>query len=218
MSDNMPPQNRSLFQPWMFLLFMPMLGIFAAIFILTTDDSATNTLNNTNQAVATLDQATPQPRTLPPRTLPPTATSVFGNPVPQVSLRTLEGDFVTLADYSGKTIIINFWATWCPPCIEEMPTLQTFYEDHADDDVVLLLVTDPFDGQTEVEVREFVEELGLTVPIILSEYGQLNQLMAVRVLPSTYFIDANGITQTLWEGPIEIDYLQNEVARLIIND
>lgn len=218
MLEEQATESKSLLQPWMLLLIMPLIGLVATIFILTGEDPSTNTSQNNAQndtAAQMLNDATPVPRTLPPRTAIPTPTSVFNQPVPQSPLRTIDGEAIALADFEGKALILNFWATWCEPCEEEMPALQAFYDRYREEDIALLLITDPYDGQDEATIQAYVERLNIDLPIVFSEYGQLNRLLGVRVLPSTYFVDAEGNTRSYWVGPIEVEDLENEVARLI---
>lgn len=206
----MQAENRPFFQPWMLLLFMPIIGIVGMVVILVSSEDVEQTVVQQPDQVV-LDDATPLPQTIPPRTLPPTPTSVFNQPAPNVTLVDLEGKTFSLADYRGKVVVVNFWATWCSPCVEEMPALQLFYEDYAGEDLAIVLVTDPLDGQDLGTVQQFVDDLGLTLPIGLSEYGQLQNLFGVQMLPSTYFIDAEGIVRNRWIGPIDVEHLANEV-------
>lgn len=206
----MEAEKRPFFQPWMLLLFMPTIGLIGMLVILLSDNQTEPIVADQPDQVV-LDNATPLPQTIPPRTLPPTPTSVFNQPAPNVTLVDLEGNTFNLEDYRGKVVVLNFWATWCAPCVEEMPALQTFYDDYAGDDLAIVLVTDPLDGQDLTTIQQFVADLGLTLPIGLSEYGQLQNLFGVQMLPSTYFIDVEGIIRNRWIGPISVEHLANEV-------
>lgn len=209
----MNTEKSGFLQPWMLLLIMPLIGVIGMIIILLGSDDPTPTTTSQPEQVI-LDDATPLPQTIPPRTLPPTPTSVFNQPAPNVTLVDLNDNTFSLADFQGKVVVLNFWATWCPPCVEEMPALQAFYDDHADDDLVIILVTDPLDGQDRATIDQFVADLGLTLPIGLSDYGQLQISFGVQMLPTTYFIDTNGIVRNRWIGPIDVDSLAAEVERV----
>jgi thiol-disulfide isomerase/thioredoxin len=207
--------EKSFFQPWMFLLVMPLIGIIGMVIIIVGGDTGDDTpTNSAAQDAALLDDATPLPRTLPPRTPPPPPTSVFNNPVPDAPLRSLEGETFSLSDYRGQMLVVNFWATWCEPCIEEMPALQSFYENYEGDDLAMVLVTAPDAQQTQEDIIAFVDELEITLPVGLSENAQLNNLIGLRAMPSTYFIDEGGITRGMWMGLITEDDLQNEIDLL----
>lgn len=205
-------ESAAFFQPWMFLLIMPLVGIVGMLVIVLGGREEGDPTNE--QPVALLDDATPLPQTLPPRTQPPPPTSVFNNPVPEAPLQNLQGETFTLADYRGQKLVVNFWATWCEPCIEEMPALQNFYDTYASDDLAMVLVTAPDAQQTQEDIAAFVDDLGITLPIGLSQNGQLHNLMGARAMPSTYFIDEGGITRGMWMGVITEEDLSNELELL----
>lgn len=201
------------FQPWMILLIMPLVGIIGMVIVIVGSESS-EPVNNTSAQQQIADNATPVPQTIPPRTLPPTSTSVFNQPVPDAVLYDLEGNQFTLADFEGQIIVLNFWATWCEPCREEMPALQAYYESYEGDDLVIVLVTDPYDAQDQETIESYINELELTLPIGLSEYGQLQNMFGTRMLPTTYFIDSDGVVRGRWIGPIEVENLVAEVENV----
>jgi len=99
-------------------------------------------------------------------------------------LLNLEGEEVSLSDSSGQPALINFWATWCPPCLEELPAIQATYQNS--DDLVVLGVN--FQERL-TNVKSFVEQEGLTFPILLDEEGRLALLYRVRSLPTSFFLE-----------------------------
>ena len=99
-----------------------------------------------------------------------------------------DGKIHTLADYKGRWVIINFWATWCPPCLEEIPDLIALYEDR--DDVMVIGVAMEF-SDPEI-VMAFVESMSITYPTILGNRRIASQLDDISMLPSTYFFDPEG--------------------------
>jgi thiol-disulfide isomerase/thioredoxin len=99
-----------------------------------------------------------------------------------------DGKLHTLADYKGRWVIINFWATWCPPCLEEIPDLIALYEDR--DDVMVIGVAMEF-SDPEV-VMAFVESMSITYPTVLGNRRIASQLDDISMLPSTYFFDPEG--------------------------
>ena len=115
------------------------------------------------------------------------------------ALNDLDGVEHRVSDYRGKWIAINFWATWCPPCVHEMPDLQNFY-DLSQDTATVWGVT--FEDTDRELIKEFVADLGVTYPILgmgmqpITPYGQ------VRVLPTTFLIDPEGKFFKRFEGPI----------------
>lgn len=116
------------------------------------------------------------------------ASLVEGSPAPDFQLEDLSGQQVRLSDFQGKTVLINFWATWCGPCRLEMPAIQARFEGHAGDLAVLAV---NFDEPAAV-VRQYAEELQLTFTILLDPGGEIQRLYRVRGYPTTYFIDQDG--------------------------
>lgn len=115
----------------------------------------------------------------------------MGAKAPDFTLETLEGKQVSLSDYKGKKVMLNFWATWCPPCKKEMPDMEK-YSNQAGEDVVILAVNiDP-----ENDVQAFINENGITFDIPLDSQSAkrpVNEQYKVMAIPTTYFIDSDGI-------------------------
>ncbi|MGE6612688.1 TlpA disulfide reductase family protein [Peribacillus sp. NPDC076916] len=110
---------------------------------------------------------------------------------PNFSLKTLDGKQVELSDYKGKKVMLNFWATWCPPCKKEMPDMEKYAQQAGDDVVVLAVNIDP-----ENDVQAFVEDNGITFTIPLdsqSAKNPVNERYRILSIPTTYFIDKKGI-------------------------
>ncbi len=126
---------------------------------------------------------------------------VVGNPAPDFKLVSLKGGSLSLSQYRGKLVIINFWATWCPPCKQEMPLLQS-YADHHSADTVLLGID--FDEQPAA-VQAFVDELKLDFPILLDPGGKVSDLYRVRAYPTTYFVDTAGKIRAYHVGLLSQD-------------
>ncbi|MFE4706490.1 redoxin domain-containing protein [Peribacillus simplex] len=115
----------------------------------------------------------------------------IGAKAPNFSLKTLDGKEVELSDYKGKKVMLNFWATWCPPCKKEMPDMEKYAQQAGADVVVLAVNIDP-----ENDVQAFVEENGITFTIPLdsqSAKNPVNERYKILSIPTTYFIDKEGI-------------------------
>ncbi len=155
------------------------------------------------------DYPTPAPVTfVPPTPLPPTITPtdpVVSRPVPDVELATLDGGTIRLRDLSGEVVFLNFWATWCVPCREEMPDLQAFQDDYGDRGVRVIAVTDPTDGQTEADIRAFVDEYDLTFTIALSSDAAFYRQFGVEPIPTTLIIDRAGRVRGRHIGAMHVD-------------
>lgn len=123
-----------------------------------------------------------------------------GEPAPDFTLPTLEGDTVSLSDYRGRPVLMNFWATWCAPCRREMPELVRVYNTHRDEGFVVLAV-DLADQDSIDDVRAFVEEFDMTFPVLLDETGAVyNELYRLLGLPMSVFVDREGIITRIHIG------------------
>lgn len=134
-------------------------------------------------------------------------------PAPELTLQSLSGEVVSLRDYQGEVVLVNLWATWCPPCREEMPTLQAFYEKYKQDGFVLVAI-----DQEEPRhiVAPFVNEFGLTFPIWLDENYEAQRKFNTMNLPSSYVIDRDGIVRLMWIGGISKRNLEKFVPDIIL--
>lgn len=115
----------------------------------------------------------------------------IGAKAPDFTLETLDGKEVNLSDYKGKKVLLNFWATWCPPCKEEMPDMEKYSKQMGKDVAILAVNIDP-----ENDVKAFIKENGITFPILLdsqSAKNPVNEKYKVLAIPTTYFIDSNGV-------------------------
>jgi cytochrome c biogenesis protein CcmG/thiol:disulfide interchange protein DsbE len=129
-----------------------------------------------------------------------------GFQAPDFALPNLEGETVSLGDLRGQLVLVNFWATWCEPCRDELPAIQEVYQNS--DDLVVLGV----DLQEGIEdVKAFIEKEGLTFPILLDKDGHVSNMYRTRDLPTSFFLNADGIIGAVHIGPMTVanieDYL-----------
>jgi peroxiredoxin len=110
---------------------------------------------------------------------------------PDFALSTLEGRPVRLREFRGKLVLVNFWATWCAPCLHEMPSMEQLYQTFKQTEFVLLAVS--MDRQGEGVARPFVDKLKLTFPVLLDSTLEVSRQYSVRGLPTTYLIDPEGL-------------------------
>ncbi|MXZ63490.1 MAG: TlpA family protein disulfide reductase [Chloroflexi bacterium] len=134
---------------------------------------------------------------------------------PDFRLTDLDGNVVMLSDFRGKTVVLNFWATWCPPCREEMPEFQELWEHRgsgAADDLVVLAVNFLRDD-TVGAATNFIAANEFTFPVVFdTTRGDVAARYGVRGLPATFFIDRNGIVRTTALGPVFGNLLEMGVA------
>ncbi len=128
--------------------------------------------------------------------LPPAP--AVGHPAPDFSLNALSGEPFTLSELRGTPVVLNFWATWCPPCRAELPELQAASERLAGQ-VAILGVNQ---AEAPADVGAFVTGLGLSFPMPLDVNADASRLYAVRSLPTTFFIDRQGVIRRIQIGPV----------------
>jgi peroxiredoxin len=116
-------------------------------------------------------------------------TEVPPRPAPDLTLERLDGSMLTPSDFEGKTVVINFWATWCPPCRKEMPALQRAWELLRDDNILLLGIAV---GENKTAVAKYVEKMKLDFPMALDPTTDSSSEWAVRGLPTTFVVDPSG--------------------------
>lgn len=153
---------------------------------------------------------------------PPGAVTGGGIPAPQAgflapdfTLVTLDGQTVTLSELRGQVVLLNLWASWCPPCREEMPAMQRVWEEYRERGVMVLAVNST-SQDTRAEAQAFVTENGLTFPIPLDTSGEVTRLYRVSSLPTSFFIGADGVIhEVVIGGPMAEALLRIRVEQLL---
>jgi peroxiredoxin len=134
---------------------------------------------------------------------------------PDFKLETGEGESVQLSELRGKPVVVNFWTSWCPPCREEMPALQRVHQDYQEKGVVILGLNSTVQDDRQ-QAQAFAAKQGLTFPIVFDEQGEATRLYQVRALPTTFFVDAQGMIQELITGgPMSEALLRIRVEQLL---
>jgi len=125
-------------------------------------------------------------------------------PAPDFALPDLDGTVHRLSDYRGKVVVLNFWATWCPPCREEMPSMQRAWQQVRDEGILFLAVDV---GESEDDVFTFTGDYPVEFPLLLDQDSSVTQRWPIRGLPTTYVIDTRGriayraIGGRAWDAP-----------------
>jgi cytochrome c biogenesis protein CcmG, thiol:disulfide interchange protein DsbE len=134
-------------------------------------------------------------------------------PAPDIDLPRLSGDgSSSLADYRGQVVVLNFWASWCEPCRAESPLLQRWHERLEKDDATVLGI----DVQdVDRDALDFVDEYGLTYPMLRDGPGDIRDEFGILGLPETFVIDRQGRISALARGPVDDEFMQEHVAPLL---
>lgn len=142
------------------------------------------------------------------------AIAAIGQPAPDFTLNTLDGGEVTLSGLKGQAVLINFWASWCPPCRLEMPDLVRAYEDHREEGFILLGVNLTATDSLP-DIRDFVEEFKMTFPVLLDERYEVADLYGLRGLPLSVFINRDGVVVRIINGAMSGDHIEVFVEEIL---
>ncbi|RUL48653.1 redoxin domain-containing protein [Lysinibacillus antri] len=137
---------------------------------------------------------------------------------PEFTLSDMNGDPINLSDLRGKIVILNFWATWCPPCRAEMPHMQSFYEKNKDNGVEIIAVNLTALDEGKQAVEKFVNEYGLTFPVVLDENGSVGKLYEILTIPTSYIIDAEGRIFQKFVGSMDEQIMEDMIKSIQMYD
>jgi len=126
------------------------------------------------------------------------------------NLKDMVGKKQTLSQYKGKWVIVNYWATWCPPCLEEVPDLVALYDSRKNKDVMIIGVA--FDYQTAKEVSDYVNDMLISYPIVLGDDDAMKQIGFSDVLPTSYIYNPHGDLVKTKHGKVTKQYLEAIMA------
>ncbi|MEG0951401.1 MAG: TlpA disulfide reductase family protein, partial [Niameybacter sp.] len=136
---------------------------------------------------------------------------------PDFTLTDQYGNTHTLSAYKGKTVFLNFWATWCPPCKEEMPDIEALYKDYGlnAEDVVVLGVAFPNmgDEKSKEEVIQFLEDEGYTFPVVMDEEGALAYYYGISAFPTTFLINPDGTVEGYLRGMMSREMMDEVISK-----
>lgn len=131
---------------------------------------------------------------------------------PDLSLHDLKGRNVSLRDFRGSVVLVNNWATWCPPCRAEMPILQDYFDEHIELGFSILAVSA---GEPPAVVAAFVDQYGLTFPVLIDPTNKSIAAFKNPSLPSSYLIDREGRVKLAWLGPVNRKALDQYLTPLL---
>lgn len=138
-----------------------------------------------------------------------------GFPAPDITAKTAAGETYSLQDLHGQAVLVNLWATWCPPCRAEMPTIEKMYQEYKEQGLVVLAV-DMTSQDDPTAIDPFVKQYHLTFPILLDETGAVSSAYQLNSLPSSYFIDRAGIiSEVVIGGPMSEALLRTNIEEIL---
>ena len=135
------------------------------------------------------------------------------NPAPEWKLTDLNGKPLNSSDFKGKILVIDFWATWCPPCVHEIPGYIEFQKKHAGDKVVLVGLS--LDEGPADAVKKFANAKGINYPVAIAPQELLLQFASVEGIPATFIVDRDGKLRFMKVGAAPIEDLEKTVASLL---
>jgi len=134
---------------------------------------------------------------------------------PDFSLKTLDGKEAKLSDYRGQKVILNFWATWCPPCKAEIPHMEKYYKNHAKKDhVEILAVNLTKSDKDENYIKDFIKSYDMTYPVLLDAEGEQQKQYEIVTIPTTFIIDTKGVIQKKIVGPMDQNMMIKTIASI----
>lgn len=137
--------------------------------------------------------------------LPVTASAV------DMPLEDINGNRMNLKSFEGKWLVVNYWATWCPPCIEEMPELQAFHDEHAGKDAMVIGINTELIGRGRL--LRFLDDYFITYPIFISKPTQQSELGLIPGLPTTFLVNPDGKVVARQVGPVTRDMIEQFIER-----
>lgn len=125
-------------------------------------------------------------------------------------LTDMHGNRANLDDFRGKWVVVNYWATWCPPCVTEMPELQIFHDEHAEQDAIVIGINIESIGKDRLQ--SFLDDYFITYPIFVSEPIQKSELGLIPGLPTTFMVSPEGEVLARQIGPVTRDMLEQFIS------
>lgn len=147
-----------------------------------------------------------------PGEIPASIPGEMNYPAPTLTLTDMQDQNVSLADHRGQWVLVNNWATWCPPCRAEMPELNAFYKAHKDEGFVLVAISS---GDTKAQIADFTQEYGLSFPMWQDPTSASLRAFGMDYLPSSFVIDPSGMVRLAWTGAVSLETLEKYVTPLL---
>jgi peroxiredoxin len=136
-----------------------------------------------------------------------------GEIVPKFTLQGVDEQAYNPANFRGQPVVINFWGTFCPPCVEETPALERMYEKYKDQGLVILGVN--LGEKPLVRVTNFTKSFGVSYPILLDPELEVRNRFGVRSYPTTFFVDSQGVIREIKVGGMTEGYMETQILKLL---
>lgn len=137
-----------------------------------------------------------------------------GDLAPEINLKSMTGDQIVLSQLEGRSVLVNFWATWCGPCREEFPALGRAYKKYKDQGFVVIGVNFQ-DENSDEGVLTFMRNSVVTFPIVRDTGERVGRMYNVRGLPTSFFVDKTGVIRDTVVGAMDSDIIEEELAKLL---
>ncbi|MDQ0270497.1 TlpA disulfide reductase family protein [Cytobacillus purgationiresistens] len=137
-----------------------------------------------------------------------------GDLAPEIELEDIEGNSFKLSDYKGKTVLLNFWASWCGPCEAEMPHMEKLHNKYKDEGFEVIAVNMTRSERVKNAPEKFVDKHHLTFPIPMDREGKVSDEYEIVAYPTSYFIDSNGVIRNKVLGALNEEYMEKEIQKL----
>ncbi|MHB1405260.1 MAG: peroxiredoxin family protein [Desulfitobacteriaceae bacterium] len=137
-----------------------------------------------------------------------------GNLAPDFELGSVDGKAIKLSSLRGKKVIVNFWATWCPPCRLEMPEMEKFYTKNKNEEIEILAVNLTKAEKNRADVPVFIEAYGITFPVLLDENSDVARLYNVSSIPASFILDTQGVIREKIVGPMTYDSMEKMLGTI----
>lgn len=138
-----------------------------------------------------------------------------GFQAPEINLQGFDGRFASLSDMRGEVVLVNFWASWCPPCRAEMPTLQKVFDDYQEKGFNILAVNSTVQD-SQSDAAKFASEGGYSFDIVLDYSGEVTSSYKIEALPTSFLVDRNGIILDVFiGGPLPEALLRERIEKLL---
>jgi len=203
---------------WMILGSGLMIGLAIGTFVwLSIWSRPTSNQPTTIRSITPISGTIPTPviLQLPASNANSTGKLAVGQPAPDFTLKTLDGEQASLSKFRDRPVLINFWASWCPPCRLEMPDLVRTYEAHQAEGFVILAINLTFQDSLS-SAQAFVEEFNMTFPVLLDETGEVTtSVYRLYGLPTSVFVDRNGVITHIQVGPMTGEQIDEFVGEIL---